>query len=437
MFKTSSQLIDAATRLVEILVNKGYESYFAGGCVRDMIMGVEPHDIDIATSAKPDEVMKIFKRTVPVGVQFGVVIALFKNYQFEVATFRKDKEYLDARHPLGVEFTDAKEDVLRRDFTINALLYNPLEKKILDYVDGKRDIEEKKIRTVGNPFKRFEEDKLRMLRAIRFAASLNFEIEDKTLEAIYELAYKISSISSERIRDELVKLLTSPKPAYGFTFFKDTRLMQYTFPEIYTLMDEECNCESNTRKSIFEHIQKMYVAGETLSESNRLSSHLSLAVFIYSYYLSKKYDDNTCRTLISKTCKGLRLSNQDSKAIRVIVENQKSIETIQNAAMSELKRFLRLPHIFEILELYRFDCIAAAKALDMWKYCMKKLEEFSEMELHPQILINGEDLIKLGYKTGPLFTKIFEFIENAQLENKLSDKQEAIEMVKMTFPLSL
>src|SRR5574341_2191217 len=199
---------DCALHIVQKLRDSGYEALFAGGCVRDMVMGKEPHDFDIATSARPEEVMKLFSRTVPVGAQFGVVLVLFDDHQFEVATFRSDAGYADGRRPTEVKFTSSKEDVLRRDFTVNGLLYDPMTEKVIDYVEGVQDIQKKVIRTIGNAHKRFEEDKLRLLRAVRFATNLDFEIEEETFKALVELGSEIKVVSAERIRDELVKIFT-------------------------------------------------------------------------------------------------------------------------------------------------------------------------------------------------------------------------------------
>src|SRR5215475_5641352 len=223
---------DAAIEIVKELRSRGHEAYFVGGCVRDMVMQIEPADYDIATSATPDEVTAIFPRTEGVGAQFGVVLVIKRGHPFEVATFRSDEAYIDGRHPSGVVFTDAKQDVLRRDFTINGLLYDPLTHQVIDFVNGRADIDAKIVRAIGDPHARFEEDKLRILRAIRFGARLGYTIEKETWNAVRAMAPKIHQVSSERIRDELTRILTEGQAARGIRMLEESGLRNQILPEV-------------------------------------------------------------------------------------------------------------------------------------------------------------------------------------------------------------
>ena len=246
-----------ATNIVCVLRKGGFEAYFVGGCVRDMIMGNEPFDYDIATSARPEDVKKLFKRTVPVGVQFGVMIVILDETEFQVATFRSDGEYLDGRHPKDVHFSTVEEDVKRRDFTINGLLYDPITDEIKDFVGGREDIKKKIIRTIGNPNERFSEDKLRILRAIRFANRFNFQVEKKTLEAIRTFVPLLEEISQERIRDELVKMMTGPNPYGAFELMDKVGLLDGILPEVTKLKGCEQNPKFHPEGDVFVHTMLM------------------------------------------------------------------------------------------------------------------------------------------------------------------------------------
>ncbi|HSU87489.1 MAG TPA: CCA tRNA nucleotidyltransferase, partial [Terriglobia bacterium] len=223
---------DSAIDIIRELRKRGHEAYLVGGCVRDMVMGLEPADYDIATSARPEEIVKIFPRTESIGAQFGVILVIYRGHPFEVATFRSDEAYVDGRRPTGVVFTDVKQDVLRRDFTINGLLYDPLDQRVIDYVEGQSDIQAKLVRAIGDPHARFEEDKLRILRAVRFGARLGYEIEPATWEAVRSMAPKIHQVSSERIREELSRILTDGRPARGFRLLDESGLRAEILPEL-------------------------------------------------------------------------------------------------------------------------------------------------------------------------------------------------------------
>src|SRR5438552_4761058 len=224
---------DSATEIVRELRSRGHEAYLVGGCVRDMVMGLEPADYDIATSAKPEEIVKMFPRTESIGAQFGVILVIHRGHPFEVATFRSDEAYVDGRRPTGVVFTDAKQDVLRRDFTINGLLYDPISKEVIDYVGGQADIQAKLVRAIGDPHARFEEDKLRILRAVRFGARLGYQIEPRTWQAVVAMAPRIHQVSSERIRDEVCRILTEGRAARGFLLMEESGLAAIILPELH------------------------------------------------------------------------------------------------------------------------------------------------------------------------------------------------------------
>src|ERR1051326_149763 len=345
-----------AIAIINELREKGYEAYLVGGCVRDMVMGLEPADYDIATSARPEEVVKIFPRTESIGSQFGVILVIYRGHPFEVATFRSDEAYVDGRRPTGVVFTDAMQDVLRRDFTINGLLYDPVTKEVIDYVEGQKDIKAKLVRAIGDARARFEEDKLRILRAIRFGARLGYEIEPVTWAAVCAMTGKIHQVSSERVRDELSRILTEGHAARGFRLLHESGLRTEILPEL----------------DWTDHIER----------SLKLLRRGVEPDFAMGVLLQKTAVSN-----VEKIVKRLKFSRAEMHHIVALVENLPRFPAIRQMPMASLKRFFRLNRYEDHIELARIHCLAAGEDLGEVNYVRRKRTEWTDQEIFPQPLV--------------------------------------------------
>ncbi|HEY5594405.1 MAG TPA: CCA tRNA nucleotidyltransferase [Nitrospiria bacterium] len=438
-----STLSDKAVEIVNVLRGAGFRACWAGGCVRDLVMGHEPQDYDVATDARPEQVMKLFPKTVPVGVSFGVVKVLADASEFEVATFRSDGRYLDGRHPVEVHYSGDREDAARRDFTINGMFYDPVKKDIIDYVGGQRDIKAGLIRAIGNPRERFEEDKLRLMRAVRFAARFTYTIEPQTCEAIKERAGEIVQISAERIRDELKKMLTGPNPYGSLSLLLETGLVKPILPEVTAMAGVEQPKEFHPEGDVLTHTLLL------LKNLNRPSFELALAALLHDIgkpptFSPPKTDrdrirfDGHCEVgarMAEAICGRLRLSNEQTELVVELVRDHLRFKDVQRMRESTLKRFLRQPGFPEHLELHRLDCLASHGDLTLWEFCNKKLAELGPSVLRPERLLTGDDLIRMGYEPGPLFSRILIRMEDAQLEGRIKSREEAVEWVGRQFPL--
>jgi len=435
----ASVLENKAVRVVRRLVEAGHRALFAGGCVRDMLRGEEPHDFDIATDATPDEVEALFERTLALGKQFGVVLVQQGEDAFEVATFRTEDGYSDGRRPDEVHFADAEDDAERRDFTINGLFYDPLEQKVLDFVDGQADLEAGIIRAVGDPEKRFGEDALRMLRAVRFSARFGFPIEEGTLAALRAHAGQIRRVSAERIRDELSRLLTGPNRGTGLTLLRDTGLLRPVLPEVADLDGCEQPEQFHPEGDVFAHT---CLALDLVEDP---SIELAFGILLHDVGKPVTRTEGPDRTrfhrhdkagadLARDICERLRFSTAQTDTIVDLVASHMRFMHVEDMRLSTLKRLLRKPRIEEHLELFRVDCLASHGGLDKHAFCRSKLASLREEEIRPQPLLNGHDLIDLGYKPGPRFTDILDRVEDAQLEGELSTREEALALVRREFP---
>ena len=425
-----------ATRLVERLRAHGHVALFAGGCVRDKLLGKAAHDIDIATSATPDEVQKLFPRTVAVGAQFGVIVVLEDNEEFQIATFRTDGAYQDGRHPTSVTFTTAHGDALRRDFTVNGLFFDPIEKHVLDFVGGQEDLKAKIIRCIGDPKARFHEDKLRLIRCVRFAASLGFSIDPQTWDALCENAPEITSVSAERIRDELVKIFTHPSRVKGFDLLDQCGLMAVLLPEIDALKGCEQPPEFHPEGDVFVHTRLML---SLLPE--KVSVPLVFSVLLHDIGKPATYTlDETGRIrfnghegvsarMSEDIFDRLRFSNAETESTIIAVKNHMAFKDVQNMRVATLKRFLARPTMEDEMELHRVDCTGSHGMLDNYFFLQKKQEEFSHEPLIPPPILTGRDLIEAGRRPGPLFKKILDNVQALQLEGTLKSRQEALEWV--------
>ena len=429
-----------AIHVVSVLQQHGYRAVFAGGCVRDVLMGREPADYDIATSAQPPEVIALFPRTIPVGAKFGVVRVIIDSHEFEVATFRTEKGYLDHRHPEVVEYSDARNDVLRRDFTINALLYDPIEDRLLDYVDGRKDIEAGIVRTVGDPAERFEEDYLRMIRAVRFAARFGYRIEEATLAAIRRNAAKIMQMSRERIGQEVLKIFGGPNPHVGLQLLSDTALLAHVLPEVEAMKGVEQPANFHPEGDVFQHaLLALKVMGEPRSPE------FSLAVMLHDVGKPPTFERTPDRIrfsnhtdagaeLVEQIGERLRISNDQVSYIASLVRDHMRFMNVREMKESTLKKLLRGPHFDDLLEVHRLDCLASHGDLTAWEFCKQKVQEFGRENIAPPRLLTGKDLIELGYEPGPTFKEILTQVEDAQLDGKIADKQQAIRFVEKHFP---
>ncbi|MEJ2007209.1 MAG: CCA tRNA nucleotidyltransferase [Acidobacteriota bacterium] len=430
----------AATDIVERLRGAGFDAYLVGGCVRDIVMGREPKDYDVATAAAPAQVVEMFPDSLTVGAQFGVVIVQREEGNVEVATFRSDGRYADGRHPVHVEYAkSAEEDVRRRDFTINGLLYDPLEDKVLDYVGGQTDIRARRVRTIGDPYKRFSEDRLRMLRAVRFAARFNFDLDSAAAEAIRELADEIRLVSAERIRDEILKILTEGQARRGFELLDSTGLLARVLPEVKAMQGVRQPPQFHPEGDVWIHTLMM------LQGLRAPSPTLALGVLLHDVGKPRTFSvrerirfDNHVEVgakMAEEICKRLRLSTHETQRVIELVRHHLRFKDFPRMKRSTQIRFLRMDGFSEHLELHRLDCLASHGKLDNYELARRMLNEIPEQEIKPARLISGEDLIREGYKPGPVFKQILQTVEDAQLEGEICSPQDALALVRRRFPL--
>jgi poly(A) polymerase len=427
-----------AKDIVARLQKAGFSAFWVGGCVRDFLLGREPQDIDIATDARPERVENLFKRTIAVGKKFGVMVVLENKQQFQVATFRSEENYQDGRRPEKVTFSSAKADALRRDFTINALFYDPVSKTTHDWTHGEKDLRAKIIRTIGKPEERFGEDHLRLLRAIRFAAQLDFEIEPKTFAAVKALAPKIKLISRERIREELLKLFRPPYAARGLDLLRDSGLMEYVLPELVATISCEQSPNYHPEGSVYNHIRLMLAqlppdAAESLpwcvllhdigkpptasvDEKNRL----------IHFYGHETVGADMARVILNR----LRFPKRDIDETVACVRHHMQFKDVKQMRKATLRRLL-LRETFPLeLELHKLDCLGSHRSLEYYNFLVAEAEELKKKpEIHPPLL-NGSDLIALGMKPGPAMGPLLHEIREKQLSDELKTKREAKAWVK-------
>ena len=389
---------DSAVAIIRELRRRGHEAYLVGGCVRDMVMRIEPADYDIATSARPEEVVKIFPRTESIGAQFGVILVIHQGHAFEVATFRSDDAYVDGRRPASVSFTDVKQDVLRRDFTINGLLYDPMTERVIDYVGGQADIDAKVVRAIGDPHARFQEDKLRILRAIRFGARLGYRIEPATWEAVLAMAPAIHQVSSERIREELLRILTEGQAARGVRMLEESGLRKEILPEL-----EWTNHLERSLEMLQVGVQPDFATAVLLHETSIRQVH----------------------DIIER----LKFSRAEIHHVLALVENLPGFYKVRSMSTSALKRFFRLVRFEDHLDLARIHGIAAGEDLEDYSYASRRHQEWTQEDIAPRPLISGEDLIVLGFTPGPRFKEILTRVEDEQLEGRIVNHSQALDFV--------
>ncbi|MFQ5687643.1 MAG: CCA tRNA nucleotidyltransferase [Candidatus Scalindua sp.] len=447
-----SLLKETAIGVVKRLRERGFSALFAGGCVRDMLMGSVPEDYDIATDARPDDIINIFEKTVPVGIHYGVVLVMENNFEFEVATFRSDGTYTDGRHPDSVTFCDARGDALRRDFTINGMFYDPVDDKHFDYVGGKEDMQARLIRAIGDPSERFNEDRLRMIRAVRFACRFDYKIEDHTAEAIKKLYDKILTVSMERTRDELRKILTGPSPHTGIKIMDDLNLLNEILPEVTAMKGVRQPENYHPEGDVFTHT--LLTLSELAASRNAADSgfgklttlslskgwELAMAVLLHDIGKPVTFEvadrirfnnhDNIGADMSEKICERLRMSNAEKERVTWLVKMHLYLRHAQQMRISKLKRLFAHEGYPELAELYKADSLASTGDLEDYNFCQNMFEELQEEEIKPEPLITGNDLIAMGLKPGPIFSKILDAIKDEQLEQKITTKEEALKKAK-------
>lgn len=467
-----------AAEIVRELRARGHQAYFAGGCVRDLLLGREAADYDVATDATPHEVMQIFPQTFAVGAQFGVVLvpmseemdrkdkvpsqtsshtssetggsqmddnAARSKSTVEVATFRSDVGYSDGRHPDEVRFSKSpREDVERRDFTINGMMLDPATNEVLDFVGGRADLAAGIVRAIGDPERRFSEDKLRMLRAVRFAARFGYEIDPATFAAIQRLAPQIHQVSQERVREELTRMLTEGRAQRAFQLLDETGLLEQVLPEISRMKGVEQPPHYHPEGDVFVHTL-LLLAKLSAGSSGSISKTLAWGALLHDVGKPPTFRVAPDRIrfdghveigvkMAAEICRRLRFSNGDTDQILALVDNHMRFGDVLRMKESTLKKFLRLPEFEEHMELHRIDCLSSHGLLDAYDYAREKLHSLPPEAIRPTPLVTGRDLIEAGYEPGSLFKEILSAVEDAQLEGRLTSRAAAMDFVRREFP---
>lgn len=426
----------AAQRIVEKLRLHGHEAFFAGGWVRDFLLRRKAKDIDIATAALPDEICRLFPNSRPVGARFGVIQVHFYGHIYEVATFRRDSEYLDGRRPASVTFSGPEQDALRRDFTVNGIFYDPVADRLIDYVRGRSDIQSRLIRAIGDPCVRFAEDKLRMLRAVRFACNLDFTIAPDTWSAIHSFAAEILQVSWERIREEVIQILTGANPGLGLDLLHEGGLLKHILPEIEAMhgvvpaSKDACGADLYTRvRTALTHLRKpsvplafatlLYQAGKP-----PVCSECAPGSSVDSQHASARVS--------REVCKRMRLSNEETVRILDLVSTH--MQFLRKEAMPEsaLRRVIRRPGFDDHLELFRVHCLSNKIKLNSYVNYLNRAKAYIQTPEAP-LFVTGDDLITMGYSPGPAFSKILRIVEDLQLDRVLQSREDALEFVRTSF----
>lgn len=428
---------EGALRIIGRLREAGRQALLAGGCVRDALMGLPSADWDIVTDAGPEEVMRLFRRTVPVGAQFGVVRVLMADGEYEVARFRRDDAYADGRRPVAVHPAGPEEDARRRDFTINGMFYDPGEDRVLDFVGGRRDIEGRLVRAIGEPRERFEEDHLRMLRAVRFAARFGFEIEVATFEAARALAPRIQRTSAERVRDELTFMLAGRGPERALDLLIGSGLLREVLPEAAAMEGVPQPPEFHPEGDVWTHVRLMFRLAAAPSPA--------LAWGILLHDIGKpvtmtvtdriRFNGHAAAgaRMAEEIARRLRMPGEEAARVRDLVAHHMRFMNAMQMRPSRLKRFLREPFFGELLELHRLDCLASHGDLTAHHFCREMLAEVPEEALRPPRLLDGHALMEMGFPKGPILGEVLSALEDEQLEGRVRTEEEARSFAESRF----
>ncbi len=442
MASTAAQA--AAAQIVARLRRAGHQAYFVGGCVRDLLLGREPKDFDVATSALPNQVLAMFEKTFAVGAHFGVVLVCTQGQEeivTEVATFRSDGAYSDGRHPDAVRFSSSpQEDVQRRDFTINGMMLDPESNELLDLVGGEQDLKAGLIRAIGDPFARFTEDKLRMLRGVRFAARFAFDLEPATARAIRQLAPEVNQVSRERVREELTRMLTEGHARRAFELLDTHGLLAQVLPEVVKMKGVAQPPQYHPEGDVWVHTlllldglppgcpvplawaALLHDVGKPATfriapDRIRFDGHVEVGV-----------------RLAEEICRRLRFPNHETEQILLLIANHMRFADVQKMKESTLKRFFRLHAFDQHLALHRLDCLASHGSLDLYDFARHRFETLPQEQVRPTLLLTGKDLISAGYRPGPDFSKMLAFAEDAQLEGSIETREQALALVQKQWP---
>ena len=422
-----------ALGLAKRLVKAGHQAFWVGGCVRDARLGQAPTDYDIATDAKPDEIERLFQKTIPVGRQFGVMMVIEAGHEYQVATFRAEGGYIDGRRPGSVRFTDAREDALRRDFTINGLFYDPLAGELHDWVGGQADLEARRIRTIGVPAQRFGEDRLRLLRAVRFAAQLGFEVEPETFAAVQQHAVAIRAVSAERICDELLKLFRPPHAAHGLDLLQESRLLPEVLPELAATVGCEQPPEYHPEGDVFTHIRLMLShlpadAGTTLIWSVLMHDIAKPATFTLEGEGRIRFlgHEKVGATMALEIMNRLRFPKAESAVVKTCVRHHMQLKDAQQMRPATLRKLFLRPTFPVELALHRLDSLASSGKLGNFEFLEAKLGEFRDQPELQKPLVDGADLIALGQAPGPGLGELLGDIRTRQLAGELTTREQAL-----------
>jgi poly(A) polymerase len=425
-----------AVSVVRRLREAGHQALWAGGCVRDELLGLVPKDYDVATDARPDEVRRLFRRTVAVGAAFGVIEVLGpRPFKVEVATFRADVSYSDGRHPDQVVFSSPREDALRRDFTINGMFFDPLEGRLIDYVGGRQDLDARVLRAIGDPATRFAEDKLRLLRAARIATGFGLEIEPATADAVRRMAGEIRVVSAERVALELRRLLTYPARARGVNLLDELGLCAALLPELLPMKNLYQGPPAAPTGTLWDHVMAVL---DRLGP--KASFPLAFAALLhdvgkprtvgrtperYTFY----HHEHVGREMASKVCLRLKLSNEEREGVEWLVEKHQYLSDAPQMRPSKLKQVLIHPGIRELLALHRADALASGRGTGHVEYCEELLRRWTEADLNPPPLLTGDDLKRHGLEPGPLFKRLLDAVREGQLDGTLTTPEQALALV--------
>jgi poly(A) polymerase len=422
---------DLAIAIIRRLRERGHEALLAGGCVRDRLLGRRPKDYDVATSARPDEVRRLFRKTLAIGAQFGVIVILEGPASVEVATFRSDEPYRDGRHPSGVQFTTAEEDARRRDFTINALFYDPPARRVIDYVGGVKDLQRGLIRAVGDPEARFREDHLRMLRAARFSARLGFRLAPPTRQAITRLAPLIKKTSGERIRAELEMMLTAPSRVAALKLLDSLGLLSQILPEVVATKGCRQGSRHHPEGDVWRH--SLLAVGSL----KRPSFALALAVLLHdvgkpptAVYTKDAIHfyghQQVGAEMAAKVARRLKLSAAEQEEICWSIQHHLDFMQVQRMRLATLKRIFHEPHFKTLVQVHRADAMGSRGSLADYRYVMRVYRRMSREEMKPEPLVRGEDILALGLAPGPAVGRVLRQLYDEQLDGHLQDRREAL-----------
>ena len=431
---------ELAVKIVQTLKDAGYQAVFAGGCVRDQLLGIEPNDYDIATSATPDVVESLFPDTIPLGKAFGVIVVLMEGIEFEIATFRNDGNYTDGRRPDEVKFASMQEDAYRRDLTINGMFYDPVEDKIYDFVEGQEDLKKRSIRLIGNAQDRINEDKLRMLRVLRFAIRFDFSIHLSTYVTVSGMSAEITQVSAERISDEFLKILRTRKYRKALGLLFEAKFLERFLPEVAALRGVEQPKDYHPEGDVYEHTIK---ALEALP--NDASDELVMATLLHDIgkpptqtfedRIRFNEHDSVGARLAQARLKKMKFSTEFIDHVVAMIANHMKFQHVKKMRMSTLKRFMRLPKFEEHLALHKADCISSHGHTDNYEFVLAKTNEFVPEQIRPTPLATGHDLIQMGLKPGPIFKRWLDEVEDKQLEGEITTREEALALLKKKFDI--